>query len=334
MNQSVSISDEMAETMRRLGMAKSAPVKTVTVVKETDEPAEPVEPDSDEASCVLTQEPQEGPYGAVIPVFDKKWIEPTWASILKYSITDPDEHGALLFGPRGTGKTMGVQQVCHGLQKPIVVMQCARGKGLEALIGQWTATDGTTKWSDGPLVRALMADCPLVCEEANMMAEAVWSETNTLLDGSGHKENLPDGRRLGAGPGFRLVLCFNPSYAGCKGVNESLKDRLMPIYTEYMADHAEAQILMSNVPELPEYIAESMVKIATAVRATANTNRFDMSIRCLTRWARLATKMSLSWEESWKYAVLDLIGDPVTYKVQRDTIDNIGRMEFEAWAQL
>ena len=296
-----------------------------------DDTAEEIK--NDTKRCVGTQDDDDD-CAAVLPPFDPHYESPDWARVLEYALDDPDENGALLFGPRGTGKTSGVQQTCHRMDKKLVVMQCARGKGLEALVGGWRAENGTTYWQDGPLVTALLNGCVLVCEEANMMPEGLWSDLNTLTDGSGHKLNLPDGRRLAASDGFRVVLCYNPSYAGCKGINEALKDRLMPIYTEYLPAETEAKILMNRVDGLPNYVAESMCKIAAGVRATAKQHRFDMSIRCLMRWARMTIKLGMTWEESWKMAVLNLVGDPETYTVQRDVIDNIGRMEWEAWAEL
>src|SRR5206468_10811435 len=132
------------------------------------------------------------------------------------------KRGAILQGPRGTGKTSAVHHLARLTGASLTTFQAAAGCTVDDLTGFRDLKDGSTIFTPGPLPEALERDGWLLIEEANVMHPGVFSRLNTLLDGSGDKLRLPDGRALPAGPGFRVVLAFNPGYSGTREINPAL----------------------------------------------------------------------------------------------------------------
>lgn len=241
-----------------------------------------------------------------------KWVEPEWAPDLHYALTAPKHHklgGAMLFGPRGTGKSMAVEQISARLKLKSVGLGCCKGMMYNDLVGTFDF-DEKTRFVDGPLTEAVRNDCIFYAEEANNIPPGQWALLNPLLDGSGLPLVLPNGERLKVGPNFKTVLCYNPDYAGTMEINESLKDRLYGIDTVYMEPDDERDALMANVPELSCDIATGMIAIANGIRAAAAEFGFDLSIRSLMQWANVCFSdiTQYSWEKGFKKVICGKMG--------------------------
>lgn len=254
------------------------------------------------------------------------YVRPAWLDQAALG-AHPDERGATLFGPAGTGKTTAIHRLATELGAKLITFQAADGCGIEDLIGFRELVDGEkgpkTAFTPGPLPEALEADCWLLIEEANAMRPGVFSKLNTLLDGSGDTLRLPDGRRLAAGPGFRLWLAYNPGYAGMREVNQALVDRLCPVYTSYLPAPSEAHMLA----------ARSGCDLDTALRVAllaekirAARFRFDLSPRALFRMLRIV-RAGRSWSDAFAWAILDRIGDPVSRAADRDACKQIADLD-------
>lgn len=307
----VGLTPDRAEVYRKLGLAGDADMPDPVVVTQA---APQFDAADDEVSAGETSGQASW------------WIEPDWAPVLQYSLTCPPSHrtfGAMLFGSRGTGKTTAVREICKRIGRKAVTYQCARGMSVDDLLGTWSAENGTTKYIRGPLATAIDQDAVFVAEEANMASPAVWSKVNTLLDGSGDALLLPDGSRLQPGAGFRLVLAYNPDYAGCQEVNEALKSRLMPIYATYLPEAQEIEALKRQINGIDDELIGRMVALANQIRAAAEQYRFDFSPRELIRWANVKRSLSLSWMRAFEITVLDCVGDPLTHKPVRESINQV-----------
>jgi hypothetical protein len=257
---------------------------------------------------------------------DETFIEPVWFPRLRHAlIVSRTKRGATLFGPRGTGKTSAVKYLCTQENKPLIVVQAAAGATIDDLMGYRDLTDGKTVFTPGPLVEALEKDAVLCIEEANAMHPGVFSKLNTLTDGSGHSLRLPDGRELVPGAGFRVVLCFNEGYAGMKEVNAALRDRLKPIYTTYMTESVEADVLHRRTGADLETCL-MLANFATHVRAARVKLGFDLSPRALFDVLECKRDMGATWDEALEWAILDLVGDPMEKRPQRDALKQIADM--------
>lgn len=253
------------------------------------------------------------------------FIPPPWFDRLQFALSStPAVRGACLFGPRGAGKTTAVHELARALGVPLVTFQAAAGATIDDLLGQRDLVDGRTVFTPGPLVEALEQDGWLLCEEANVMHPGTWSKLNTLLDGSGDSLALPDGRRLKPGVRFRAILAFNEGqqYAGTREVNAALRDRLMPIYADYLPAEHEAAIICKQTGA-SEAVGQRVQELAQSIRAAKSSLGFDLSPRALVRMTMLVGVLGESWEQAFEHAILDLIGDPEDKAPQREACRQI-----------
>lgn len=249
------------------------------------------------------------------------FVEPSWFKRLRMAMCVAGQHGACLFGPRGTGKTRALHELAKAEGVPLEIFQAFKGADYDSLLGGAYIKDGSSGHTDGPLVRAIREDCWLAIEEANYADPSVFGVFNTLIDGSGTGLLLRDGTRLPVGPRFRLVLLFNEgsAYAGTKQVNAATRDRLMSIFTNYMQPKPEAQVLMA-VTGCDQDTADRLVNYANAIRAARDSLDFDFSPRAMFNMLAAVREVGATWEEAHEWNVLDLLGDPSVKKPQRDSV--------------
>lgn len=252
------------------------------------------------------------------------FVPPPWYERLRFAMKASSQRGATLFGPRGAGKTTAVHMLSKQDGTELVTYQAASGCTIDDLVGVRDLKDGKTVFTDGPLPDAIRKDCWLLIEEANVMHPGVFSKLNTLTDGSGDTLRLPDGTRLVVGPKFRVVLAFNEgaAYSGTREVNAALRDRLMPIYADYLPEKSEVGILVQRTG-CDEATAKRLVGFAKQIRAARANLGFDLSPRALLRMLDMIRFLGESWKSAFEYGILDLIGDPIDKKVQRDAIQKV-----------
>lgn len=264
-----------------------------------------------------------------------KFFSMPWHADYEFGMTAPGEHGSMAYGPRGTGKTRVAHEMADKHKTRLITMQAARGCTMDDLVGYQCLVDGkhgsVSGFVYGPLPEALMNDCWLHIEEANTMHPTVFSKLNTLLDGSGDALALPDGTRISAGPNFRLSLAFNEGYSGTTEINQALKDRLCPVYTSYPEPATEIKILIDRTG-CDEEVAKKLVALAKRIRASQEDINFDLSPRALLRTIGYVKHTGKQWMKACEVAILNLVGDPIIKKAERNTILEIIKLEKpESW---
>lgn len=282
--------------------------------------------DEEQADAVAFNAPAPAPPPK--PASKGGFVQPPWFDLLTFSMTRIRQRGACLFGPRGSGKTSAVHELAGTTKTKLITYQAAAGCTLDDLVGVRDLRDGRTVFTDGPLPEALRDDCWLLIEEANVMHPGVFSKLNTLTDGSGDKLRLPDGTSLPVGPNFRVVLAFNEgsAYSGTREVNAALRDRLMPIYADYLPKDLESRIVQERTG-VDQSSADALVAVAERIRAGRASLGFDLSPRALFRLLDLMRYCGKDWRTAFRIAVLDLVGDPVDRKPQRDSIEQIVQLD-------
>lgn len=281
---------------------------------------------SDETPEVSHNETQ----GARLKPASKGFIPPAWFADLRFGCLHPKKRGACMFGPRGTGKTHAIHELARMAGVELVTFQAAAGTILDDLVGYRGLKDGRSDFTDGPLPDALTKDCWFCCEEANMVHPGVWSKTNTLLDGSGDTLRLPDGRKLAAGPNFRLILCFNEgvAYGGAKEVNAALRDRLFPVMATYFPAAQEESMIRTRTG-CDTNTATCVVALANAIRA-ARIPMFDLSPRALFDWLEYVQWSQCSMADGFDKAIIGRV--PGDAKVTRDVLTQIaGTVGLGGW---
>jgi nitric oxide reductase NorQ protein len=266
------------------------------------------------------------PAPAAAPAAIGTFVPPGWYPLLRYAMGA--EKGATLFGPRGCGKSTAIRQLAAELNRPTVTLQCAANMQIDSLLGSWTSKAGTLSFIDGPLTLAVRSGAWLLAEEANVIHPGVWSLVNTLTDQTGEGLLLPSGERVQQSADFRLVLIYNEGYAGTREVNAALKDRLMPIYCDYLPATEEINLLAAMTGATDDE-CKRVQEVAAMIRA-ANL-RFDLSPRSLVRWIRLAKNANLTWGQAYERAILDLAGTPQLAAPQRACLEEIARNTVAQW---
>lgn len=244
------------------------------------------------------------------------FIPPAWYPMLRYALTAVNangkpERGAMIFGPRGSGKSTAIRELAKQVGAKTATLQCASNMQIDSLIGGWTVSNGTTVFVEGPLTICVRNGWWLLAEEANVIAPGVWSAVNTLTDKTGDGLLLPTGELIDNHADFRLILLFNEGtgYQGTKEVNAALKRRLVPVYADYPDAASEKKILANLCPYLSSRQIDNLINCATMVRA-AGLDRFDLSTDILARWADTVREGVGPWPECFKWVIMDLLGAP------------------------
>ena len=130
------------------------------------------------------------------------------------------------------------------------------------------------------------------------------------------------------GPGFRVILAFNEgsAYSGTREVNAALRDRLMPIYADYLPELTEAKVLVAQ-PGAMRIRPCVLVSFAAKVRARGLRSGLTCPQGRLFRMLDLLRYCGESWADAFVHGVLDLVGDPIDRKPQRDAIAQVADLD-------
>lgn len=132
-----------------------------------------------------------------------------WDDTLKRLVKDkmlPNPlYRILLFGPPRTGKS-SIGPALFGYQPDRVTFH--KQLPIEDLLGGYALVDGTTKWQDGPAVRALRSGKALIIDEIDQFSPEVRCILHALLDDPAGV-TLASGERVPAKDGYCVVATTN-----------------------------------------------------------------------------------------------------------------------------
>jgi len=138
---------------------------------------------------------------------------------------------ALLYGPAGAGKSLGVRKVADMLHLPIRVISCSANTDENDLLGKPISLgindggNGEIRYTDTELTKAIRDGHILLMDEVGSIKEAgVMQILNCLLDDT-QCVQLPNGQILTPHPDFMLIMTTNVSYEGVNPINQSLISR-------------------------------------------------------------------------------------------------------------
>jgi nitric oxide reductase NorQ protein len=136
----------------------------------------------------------------------------------------------LIKGPTGCGKTRFVAHMAARLGLPLTTVACHDDLSAADLVGRFLITGGETRWSDGPLTRAVRDGGICYLDE---IVEARKDTTVVLHPLTDDRRILPierTGETLEAPPGFMLVVSYNPGYQNAlKSLKPSTRQRFLAL---------------------------------------------------------------------------------------------------------
>ena len=172
----------------------------------------------------------------------------------------------LLVGERGTGKNSIIYELAHRLNQPIEVLSLNEEVTVRDLTQRMVLIDGRTVWVPSSVVEAIEHDRWLILDEIDRAPAGVLSVLNNLLQ---FKEfTLPDGRRIKAEDGFRVIALMNPptsAYAGAE-LSSELEDRFLIHYIDYLPEQEEVEYLQSLAPNVDTELILRLVRAANDLR--------------------------------------------------------------------
>ncbi|WP_446665297.1 AAA family ATPase [Flexivirga sp. B27] len=190
----------------------------------------------------------------------------------------------LVEGPAGVGKTALASALSRALDRQLVRLQCYEGVDEARALYEWnhakqllriTAEQGTD-WDDlrtdifgeefllaRPLLTAVRSEEPVVLlvDEVDKADEEMEGLLLELL--SEFQVTIPELGTLRAKHRPLVVLTSNAT----RELSEALRRRCLFLHIDYPSADLEQRIVRSHVPELPEALAVSMVRIVGSLRA-------------------------------------------------------------------
>ena len=210
--------------------------------------------------------------------------------------------GLYLTGPTGSGKTSLLEQVAARLQWGVHTVTGHGRMELNDLLGQYRLVDGgAMQWLDGPLTLAVRLGHVLLINEIDAVDPAELIGLNEIVEGK--PLTIPQtGAVIAPHPKFRLVATGNSAgsgdqsglYQGVLRQNLSFLDRFRLMEVGYPDPEDEMKLLAELVPNMPESVRESMIKVANQIRKVfiggqdgGGMLSVTLSTRGLMRWAFL-----------------------------------------------
>ena len=172
----------------------------------------------------------------------------------------------LLKGPTGCGKSRFMEHMAWRLKRPLITVSCHDDLTSSDLVGRYLIVGGETKWTDGPLARAVRAGGICYLDE---IVEARKDTTVVIHPLADDRRVLPiekTGELIHAGKEFCLAISYNPGYQSIlKDLKQSTRQRFVAVEFDYPGAALEKQIVLTE-SGVDDDIAKQLVKFAGMTR--------------------------------------------------------------------
>ncbi len=172
----------------------------------------------------------------------------------------------LLKGPTGCGKSRFMEHMAWRLKRPLITVSCHDDLTSSDLVGRYLIVGGETRWTDGPLARAVR--CGGICY-LDEVVEARKDTTVVIHPLADDRRVLPiekTGELIQANSDFCLAISYNPGYQSVlKDLKQSTRQRFVAIEFDYPDAGLEQQIVETESGVSSE-IARQLVKFAGMTR--------------------------------------------------------------------
>ncbi len=172
----------------------------------------------------------------------------------------------LLKGPTGCGKSRFMEHMAWRLKRPLITVSCHDDLTSSDLVGRYLIIGGETKWTDGPLARAVRAGGICYLDE---VVEARKDTTVVIHPLADDRRVLPiekTGELLQASDEFCLAISYNPGYQSVlKDLKQSTRQRFIGIEFDYPDAELE-QGIVEKESRVDSNTAKQLVKFARMTR--------------------------------------------------------------------
>lgn len=172
----------------------------------------------------------------------------------------------LLKGPTGCGKSRFMEYMAWRLKRPLITVSCHDDLTSSDLVGRYLIIGGETRWTDGPLTRAVRSGGICYLDE---VVEARKDTTVVIHPLADDRRALPiekTGELVQAGADFCLAVSYNPGYQSVlKDLKQSTRQRFVALEFDYPDAELE-KIIVVKESGVDENIARQLVKFAGMTR--------------------------------------------------------------------
>ena len=217
----------------------------------------------------------------------------------------------LIKGPTGVGKTRFVTHMAARLGLPLHTVACHDDLTAADLVGRHLIQDGQTRWSDGPLTRAVREGGICYLDE---VVEARKDTTVVIHPLADHRRCLPidrTGEVLEAPPPFMLVVSYNPGYQNfLKGMKPSTRQRFVALRFDFPDAAREIEILRGETG-CDVMLAERLVNLGRSIRSLKDVDLEEVASTRLLVYAATLINSGLDPVESCRAALVEALSDDV-----------------------
>lgn len=216
-------------------------------------------------------------YANSVPVFDEKFLPESRHVNLLIDVLNGENkpgygRGYYGFGEAGTGKTSTAHWLFALLGQAIVQLNCKPQMEVEEMFISHTAKDGKWGQTEGPILKALRLNYPLVIDEMDLAPAEFIPALNNLVEGRKFSVTFCD-KMLQAGDNFKVIGFGNTSgsgmesgcYQGRSPLDASSLDRLYKDYYEPLSKERYQALIESHGFEIESELSSQLCDFIVAV---------------------------------------------------------------------
>ena len=206
----------------------------------------------------------------------------------------------ILKGPKGSGKTLAIEQLCSKNGVPMIRENCNSGTDETQLIGSFGMEGSDVHFCLGSLPLAIetaneTGEAFLVLEEINTLRPQVQSMIFSVADYRRAVEAPALGQKFALRDGAHLwvIGTMNPGYSGTYQLNEALRSRFDFIEVGYMPERQEQDLLEMSYSTPADLEQRRFAKGLLVLAQESRTYEWDyaLSTRDLVHTVRKAEKI-------------------------------------------
>lgn len=208
----------------------------------------------------------------------------------------------ILKGPKGTGKTLAIEEFCAEIGAPRVRQNCNSETDQRDLLGTFGMQGDSVYFTLGTLTTAIevaneAGACVLILEEINTLRPEMHSALFSVADFRRAVEAPFLGKtfRVNKDVNFWVVGTMNPGYGGTYSLNEALQSRFNFAEVNYMGEKEETALLESHFSSPPAVTERRLVGRLLTLAQESRTGEWDyaLSTRDLVYLIRLYERIGI-----------------------------------------
>lgn len=206
----------------------------------------------------------------------------------------------ILKGPKGTGKTLAIEEFCSEIGASRVRQNCNSETDTRDLIGTFGMQGDSVFFTLGTLTTAIevaneTGACVLILEEINTLRPEMHSALFSVADFRRAVEAPFLGKtfKVNKGCQFWIVGTMNPGYGGTYSLNEALQSRFNFAEVSYMDEKDESRLLEAQFSSPAAVNERRLVSRLLTLAGESRTGEWDyaLSTRDLCYLVRLTERI-------------------------------------------